>query len=205
MSSTHYQHHKGYSSLQTHLPLRGIIRCQMMHWCNRLLSTWVVFWIQIKLIVASIAAIHSETIFLSDCPGVMHEADSNGEEEEEFIFSCRIESSKTISEILTCLCMNRKDHICYIGATPESLMFAVTGKAKSTQARVNLEADLFDDYMCDSPSIRLALNLNMLLDCLEIFGSSSGTTATMTYSVSKLIFQISYYWLNITLLILAID
>ena len=135
----------------------------------------------------------------------MHEADSNGEEEEEFIFSCRIESSKTISEILTCLCMNRKDHICYIEATPESLMFAVTGKAKSTQARVNLEADLFDDYMCDSPSIRLALNLNMLLDCLEIFGSSSGTTATMTYSVSKLIFQISYYWLNITLLILAID
>lgn len=117
----------------------------------------------------------------------MDEADNDaGEELEESIFSCRIECSKTISEILTCLCMNRKDHICYIEATPESLMFAVTGKAKSTQARVNLEADLFDDYMCDSPSIRLALNLNMLLDCLEIFGSSSGTTATMTYSVRRL-------------------
>ena len=95
--------------------------------------------------------------------------------------------------------MNRKDHICYIEATPESLMFAVTGKAKSTQARVNLEADLFDDYTCDSPSIRLALNLNMLLDCLEIFGSSSGTTATMTYSVSK------FYYLNLMLLTFYID
>ena len=110
--------------------------------------------------------------------------DDNGDGDDS-MFSCRIESSKTISDILTCLCMNRKDHLCHIEASPESLMFVVTGKAKSTQARVNLEADLFDEYMSDSPSIRLALNLNMLLDCLEIFGSSSeNTTATMTYSVS---------------------
>lgn len=105
-------------------------------------------------------------------------------DEEESLFSCRIENSKTISEILSCLCINRKNHLCHIEATTDSLMFVLTGKAKSTQARVNLEADLFDEYICGSPSIRLALNLNTLLDCLEIFGSSSETTtATMTYSV----------------------
>lgn len=110
---------------------------------------------------------------------------------EKALFSCRIENSKTILDILTCLCMNRKDHLCHIEATRESLCFICTGKAKSTQARVNLEAELFDDYMCDSPSIRLALNLNTLLDCLEIFGSSSETTtASMTYSVIKYSFII---------------
>lgn len=100
------------------------------------------------------------------------------------MFSCRIENSKIISEILTCLCNNRKDHTCHVEATPERLMFVVTGKAKSTQARVTLEADLFDDYICDCPCVRLAINLNMVLDCLDIFGSSSDTTtATITYSV----------------------
>jgi hypothetical protein len=65
-------------------------------------------------------------------------------------------------------------------------MYITLGKAKSTQARVSLETDLFDEYICGSPSIQLALNLNTLLDCLEIFGSSSETTtATMTYSVSS--------------------
>ena len=123
---------------------------------------------------------------------------------DDSMFSCRIESSKTISDILTCLCMNRKDHLCHIEASPESLTFVVTGKAKSTQARVNLEADLFDEYMCDSPSIRLALNLNMLLDCLEIFGSSSeNTTATMTYSVSH--YNIVRLSLSVSVFILFIS
>ena len=114
----------------------------------------------------------------------MNDADSPENEEEEATFSCRIDNSKTISEILTCLCINRKDHICHIEASPESIMFVVTGKSKATQARVNLEAELFDDYTCETP-VRLALNLNMVLDCLDIFGSSSETTtATISYSVS---------------------
>ena len=114
----------------------------------------------------------------------MNDADSPEDEEVEATFSCRIDNSKTISEILTCLCINRKDHICHIEASPESIMFVVTGKSKATQARVNLEAELFDDYTCETP-VRLALNLNMVLDCLDIFGSSSETTtATISYSVS---------------------
>lgn len=115
----------------------------------------------------------------------MNDDDSPEVEEEEASFSCRIDNSKTISEILTCLCINRKDHICHIEASPESIMFVVTGKSKATQARVNLEAELFDDYTCETP-VRLALNLNMVLDCLDIFGSSSETTtATISYSVSN--------------------
>ena len=114
----------------------------------------------------------------------MNDDDSPEVEEEDASFSCRIDNSKTISEILTCLCINRKDHICHIEASPESIMFVMTGKSKATQARVNIEAELFDDYTCETP-VRLALNLNMVLDCLDIFGSSSETTtATISYSVS---------------------
>ena len=122
--------------------------------------------------------------------------DEQEDEQEESMFSCRIENSKIISEILTCLCNNRKDHTCHVEATPERLMFVVTGKAKSTQARVTLEADLFDDYICDSPCVRLAINLNMVLDCLDIFGSSSDTTtATITYSVR--VRHLTNLWLTI--------
>ena len=60
----------------------------------------------------------------------------------------------------------------------------MAGRAKSTQARVNLIRDLFEEYICDGEFIRFSLNLTTLLDCLQIFGSSADTTiATLTYSV----------------------
>jgi hypothetical protein len=100
-------------------------------------------------------------------------------------FSCRIESLKTVIDILTSLSLNaRKDQPCYIEATPISLNFSITGRAKSSQARVSLDRSIFEDYQCESPSIKLSLNLTTLLDCLQIFGSSSeNTIATMSYAV----------------------
>jgi hypothetical protein len=55
------------------------------------------------------------------------EDEQDQQEEEESLFSCRIENSKTISDILSCLCMNRKTHLCHIEATPDSLTFVLTG------------------------------------------------------------------------------
>jgi hypothetical protein len=55
------------------------------------------------------------------------EVEQDQHEEEESLFSCRIENSKTISDILSCLCMNRKTHLCHIEATPDSLTFVLTG------------------------------------------------------------------------------
>ena len=111
------------------------------------------------------------------------------------MFSCRIESSKAISDVLTCLSSSsKKDQPCHIEATPEALTFVMLGKAKSTQTIISLRQDLFDEYdvqdptVHDDPSIKLSLNLTTLLDCFQIFGSSSDTTiASINYSVSYLL------------------
>jgi hypothetical protein len=118
------------------------------------------------------------------------------------MFSCRIENSKAMADVLTCLSNNsKKDQPCLIEATPEALQFVVMGKAKSTQSIVNLRADLFDEYVIKDPteaqveadlSIKLSLNLTTLLDCFQIFGSSSDSTiASITYSCEDAIFQLS--------------
>lgn len=107
-------------------------------------------------------------------------------------FTCRIDTVKTITDVLTCLCVNlKKDHPCHIQATPDGLIFLVTGRAKSTQASADLKADLFEEYICES-DVHLALNLTTLLECLLLFGSSSdNTVATMTYSAEDAMFRLS--------------
>jgi hypothetical protein len=53
------------------------------------------------------------------------------------------------------------------------------------QARVGFQADLFEEYICDAESIKFAINLTILIDCLHLFGTSSDTTtAILSYSVS---------------------
>jgi hypothetical protein len=107
-------------------------------------------------------------------------------------FTCRLETVKTMTDVLTCLCVNtKKDHPCQIRATPEGLTFLVTGRSKTTQASAVLKAELFDEFICDTEA-ELALNLATLLECLLLFGASSDTTtATLTYSSEDAIFRLS--------------
>ena len=93
-----------------------------------------------------------------------------------------------------------------------ALVFSVIGRGKSTQARATLPAEIFEEYIFESsnenhplpqnaarhssstsssrgdpaaPVLHFCINLTTLLDCLQIFGSTSETTAaTLTYSVS---------------------
>jgi hypothetical protein len=57
------------------------------------------------------------------------------------------------------------------------MLFIVTAKGKSIQARITLNSDLFEEYNCEEDSIKFGLNLTMFLDCLKLFGSSSDCTA----------------------------
>lgn len=106
-------------------------------------------------------------------------------------FTCRLDHVRTVTDVLTCLCVNlKKDHPCHIRATPEGLTFVVTGKGKSTQASADLKADLFEEFICEE-DVEMTLNLSTLLDCLQLFGSSDSTTATMTYSSEDAMFRLS--------------
>ena len=56
----------------------------------------------------------------------------------------------------------------------------------SWKARVSFHADMFESYECSSDrNIQFSINLNILLDCLQLFGSASDSvTAILNYSVS---------------------
>lgn len=134
--------------------------------------------------------------------------DGNGhvEEEEDQIFSCRIENSKVVTDILSAI-QGGKDHTCEVKASSRALVFSVLGRGKSTQARATMQAGLFEEYIFESgvrgsssssgthPSdsssesvMHFSINLTTLLDCLLLFGSTSeSTAATLTYSVTRMI------------------
>lgn len=129
--------------------------------------------------------------------------------EEDQIFSCRIENSKIMTDILTAIHAGGKDHICEVKASARALVFSVIGRGKSTQARATLQAEIFEEYIFESSGsgdranhsttfstggssvdvvMHFSINLTTLLDCLLLFGSTSeSTAATLTYSVGLLV------------------
>jgi hypothetical protein len=70
----------------------------------------------------------------------------------------------------------------------------VTSSDRCTQARAILQKELFQEYVFEQrTSVMFSVNLITLVDCLQIFGSSSEcTTATMTYAVLLITFYICY-------------
>ena len=112
--------------------------------------------------------------------------DGHSPDSDERTFSCRTESSKTITQVLLRLCNHnaRKDQECRIEVTSESIVFLVTGKAKTVEGRASFDSALFEQYFCSCDVISFAVNMNTLLDCLLLFGSASDTTAAiLTYTV----------------------
>jgi hypothetical protein len=62
-------------------------------------------------------------------------------------------------------------------------MFVVTGRTKSTQARVNLQSQLFESFtLSESDSVKFVVNLHLLLECLHLYGTGIATeTVTSTF------------------------
>ena len=120
-------------------------------------------------------------------------ADQQDEEGTIQNFSCRHENVKNITEILSCLSVDlTKDHPCHIEVSPQALVFMVNGRSKTTQAHISLSPELFEEFTCDSPSIRFIVNLTVFIDCLHLFGSSHDTTsASMSYSSEDALFRLS--------------
>ena len=70
--------------------------------------------------------------------------------------------------------------------TYTTLTHVPIGKAKTAEGRAAFDAALFDDYFCSCDALSFSVNMNTLLDCLLLFGSSSESTAAiLTYSVSR--------------------
>lgn len=122
-----------------------------------------------------------------------HTNANTNDNDDEATFSCKIESVKMLTAILNCLGQDtKKHHPCYVEITNDAISFTVNGKTQSSQIKGNLDSTLFEEYNCTSTCILLAINLSILLDCLNIFGSQSeAIAATLDYSTNDQIFKIS--------------
>jgi hypothetical protein len=118
--------------------------------------------------------------------------DSNNND-DDCIFSFRTDNIKIISDVLQCLSSTQcPNGICIIEATPSSLIIFTSNKSKSLEARITWNSILFDDYICNHDSIKLCINLNILIDCLLLFGNTSDTIlASFSYSSNESIFKLS--------------
>lgn len=122
---------------------------------------------------------------------------NDNQEEENISLACRIENSKTFTNVLSCLCPSiRKELPMYVEATSQSIVFIVSGKSKSTQSRATLQSAIFDEYFCgsnsdDDGSVQFVVDINTVLDCLQLFGSSSeNTTLTMSFNTTEAMFKL---------------
>lgn len=132
-----------------------------------------------------------------------YESDPEGAgDEQERTFSARIENIKTITDVLTCLCENqKKDQLCQVEVTQDAINFSVKGRAKATEARANLDAGLFHELTCCRDGLKFAINLPNLLDCLQLFGSSSADlgdcVASFDYSTHDALLRLTLEGTNV--------
>ena len=127
---------------------------------------------------------------------------SGAQQSDEQSFSCRTESSKTITQVLQRLCHHtaRKDQECQVEVTKDNISFLVTGKAKTAEGRACLDSVLFEDYFCSCDVLSFTVNLIALLDCLLLFGSTSDNTAAIfSYSVRLLLVFLAYVYMTYSL------
>ena len=72
--------------------------------------------------------------------------------DDEWLFSCRCESAKSVSTLLTCLKGSSAMQPVTVFVSPSSITFHVFGTARQSQASVDLQAGLFSHYQVHTPT-----------------------------------------------------
>ena len=66
----------------------------------------------------------------------------------------------------------KKDAKCYVEVSQDQIVFIVTGKSRTTQARASLQSSVFDAFEIETPNeghIQFVVTLSTVLDCLQVF------------------------------------
>lgn len=114
--------------------------------------------------------------------------------------SCTTESVKILVTLLSCLAYGKRDQRVHCDVDRRGLMFTAHSKGKSLQIKTSIGNELFEtfklgagsseavdqqerDDVDDDVQLSFALNVNLLIECLSMFGPSAlGTTSLrMTY------------------------
>ena len=88
-------------------------------------------------------------------------------------FECKVDSAKMITRTINGIYNAKKDQYALCTIEPKGINFVVQDAAKCSEGSGFLRKDLFQEWVLEesvSP-IRFRINLTLLLDCLNIFGS----------------------------------
>lgn len=97
------------------------------------------------------------------------------EEEEEYLFSCRCDSAKAVSSLLSCLVVSTDSKKAIqpvtVFCSPTALTFHVyASSGKQSQISVDLSKSLFCDYQVTVGEF--SVNLTSVLECLHVLGAN---------------------------------
>ncbi|CAH0487347.1 unnamed protein product [Peronospora farinosa] len=113
--------------------------------------------------------------------------------------SCTAESVKVLVTLLSCLTHNKRDQRVRCDVDGRGLLFTAHSKGKSLQLKTSIGRELFERYKFtstqgieqeqedneadDDVQLSFALNVNLLIECLSMFGPSALATTSlqMTY------------------------
>ncbi|KAG2768476.1 hypothetical protein PC129_g1768 [Phytophthora cactorum] len=114
--------------------------------------------------------------------------------------TCTTESVKILATLLSCLAHGKRDQRVRCDVDRRGMMFTAHSKGKSLQIKTSIGRELFESYKLgaggpeateqdededdeDAVQLSFALNVNLLIECLSMFGPSALATTSlrMTY------------------------
>jgi hypothetical protein len=113
---------------------------------------------------------------MSPCTPEHHaQQEEEEEEEEEYLFSCRCDSAKAVSSLLSCLVVSTDSKKAIqpvtVFCSPTALTFHVyASSGKQSQISVDLSKSLFCDYQVTVGEF--SVNLTSVLECLHVLGAN---------------------------------
>jgi len=102
---------------------------------------------------------------------------SSQDEHLEFAFFCKADNAKLISSILDTINFG-KNPIATVSLHKKGMKFTVE-KERSLQANVFLGEELFQEFTVKDEPVTFRVHLKLLVECLNIFGSSPNSFASL--------------------------
>lgn len=101
---------------------------------------------------------------------------SQNDDNSEYALIVKMDNVKVLTTLLSPLLLV-KNQVATVGCGPDGIEFVVEEK-KMAQARSFIKKELFQEYTIeDDKSLdKFRINLSILLECLNVFGSQSSST-----------------------------
>ncbi|XP_072164089.1 cell cycle checkpoint protein RAD1-like [Diadema setosum] len=104
------------------------------------------------------------------------------DDDDQNVFSLRVDNARNVSIVLKAIHFKDRDLATFCAS--ENGLKVTVEDAKCVQANAFIQANIFQEYYMRDPTATFKINLSVLLDCLNIFGSNPMGGATPALKMS---------------------